>query len=199
MDFSRIYLRKNSDSSIVEAELWDGVGPSHLGDWERTWKPIMDAQMKSRETAPCEQDAHWDWRRKHLATRRFLTNRWFTVTCEASLQGLMLVDLSESCRLSSQFGKPLVYVAFISTAPWNRPSIESQPRFSGVGRSLILQAIELSLAEGFEGRVGLHALSGATEFYEGKCGMTVVGQDAAKDNLTYIEMTPEQAEAFRRN
>lgn len=199
MDFSQIYLRRNLDSSFVEAELWDGVGPNHLGLWERTWKPIMDAQVQNRDTAPCEQDAHWDWRRKHLATRKFLANRWYTVTCLNELQGLMLVDLSESCRLASQFGKPLIYIAFISTAPWNREGFETPPRFSGVGRALVLQAIELSIEEGFEGRLGLHALSGATEFYEAKCGMTVVGQDAAKENLTYVEMTPEQAERFRHN
>ena len=34
-------------------------------------------------------------------------------------QGLMLVSDFKSARLQVQFGKPIVYVEFVATAPWN--------------------------------------------------------------------------------
>jgi hypothetical protein len=196
MDVSDIFLRRNSTGEMAIGQLWDGVKPSHLGQWERTWKRIMEDHRRTVPRASWVEDAHWDWRKKHLATAPFLAFRWFTITCEGDLQGLMLLDLNQSCRIISQFGKPLVYVDFIATAPWNRPSFEDPPRFSNVGRTFILAATEVSREEGFQGRIGLHALHNAVSFYENRCGMTSLGQDSAKSNLCYLEMTKDQADSF---
>jgi len=49
--------------------------------------------------------------------------------------------------------------------------------------------------EGFKGRLGLHSLPQADNFYR-KIGMTDLGQDASYQNLRYFEMTSEQARAF---
>jgi hypothetical protein len=70
------------------------------------------------------------------------------------------------------------------------------PRYGLVGRVLIATAVQLSLAEGFRGRIGLHALPQADSFYAMKCGMTDLGKDANKQGLRYFEMTPVQAAAF---
>lgn len=56
-------------------------------------------------------------------------------------------------------------------------------------------AIAVSEDEGFKGRLGLHSLPQADDFYR-KIGMTDLGQDAAYQNLRYFEMTSEQARAF---
>jgi hypothetical protein len=56
--------------------------------------------------------------------------------------------------------------------------------------------VQLSIDEGFKGRIGLHSLPGARGFYEEKCGMTVIGPDPQKQNLIYYEFNSEQANAF---
>ena len=105
----------------------------------------------------------------------------------------MLVDLAS---FSNRGASSVLYVDYLATAPWNRPSIENPPRFRGVGVTLLAAAVQLSKDEGFKGRIGLHSLPAAGKFYEEKCGMTVIGPDSQKQNLTYYEFTSEQAEAF---
>jgi len=51
---------------------------------------------------------------------------------------------------------------YIETAPWNIKLLEPKPRYGGVGARLIRVATELSLDEGYKGRVGLHSLPGGT-------------------------------------
>jgi hypothetical protein len=53
----------------------------------------------------------------------------------------------------------------------------------------------LSEEEGFKGRIGLHSLPQADEFYRLR-GMTDLGTDQTNQNLRYFEMTAEQARAF---
>ena len=62
----------------------------------------------------------------------------------------------------------------------------------------MLAAVELSLQEEFRGRIALHSLPQADEFYRVKCGMSPLCKDTKYENLTYFEMTPEQAQAFRQ-
>lgn len=109
----------------------------------------------------------------------------------------MINDLS-SARLKEQFGKPLVYVDFVATAPWNRAELQQPPRFRGVGQVFMLVAIEASRAVGFKGRIGLHSLPKAEDFYEKRCGFTRLGPDSSHQNLTYFEMTESQANDYRR-
>jgi hypothetical protein len=113
------------------------------------------------------------------------------------LQGLMLVNLTKlTCRLPSQKGKDLAYVEYVSTAPWNRPEISGVQQFHGIGINMIRAAIEVSRNEGFHGRLGLHSLSQAGDFYRLTCGMTSLGTDDHYEGLDYFEMTSAQADAF---
>jgi len=93
----------------------------------------------------------------------------------------------------------MVYLEFLATAPWNRPEFQQPVRLKGCGRIFTLAAIEVSRALGGKGRIGLHSLPAAEEFYERKCGMTRLGPDAAHQNLVYFEMTETQADLFRKN
>jgi len=61
---------------------------------------------------------------------------------------------------------------------------------------MVRVAVELSRAEGFRGRIGLHSLRQATKFYETVCGMTGLGPDGSYHDLPYFEMSEEQAQAF---
>lgn len=189
----------------MEAELWDDISDLHLDLWRSTWVPIIDhtIQRLARAAIPRDkwpQDLHWEWDKKTDWSRGLLTLQRFAITCGGALQGLMLVNLTKlTARLSSQRGKDLAYIEFVSTAPWNRPEISGVQQFHGVGLNMIRAAIELSRNEGFQGRIGLHSLGQAARFYRESCGMTPLGRDPHYDDLDYFEMTPSQADGFCRS
>lgn len=88
----------------------------------------------------------------------------------------------------------LVYVEYLETAPWNRKElVDGDSRLSGCGSIMLRAAIELSRAEGFHGRIGLHSLPQANGFYANQVGMTDLGIDKDYQNLRYFEMTEKQA------
>ena len=109
----------------------------------------------------------------------------------------MLLDTVRGrCQIDEQKGKNLVYIDYVENAPWNRPELGTPPRFKGIGSILVGAAIRLSHAEEFKGRLGLHSLPQADDFYARTCGMTDLGPDSDKQNLRYFEMTSAQADAF---
>ena len=108
---------------------------------------------------------------------------------------MLTKNASYAARLALDRGKPLVYIDFLEIAPWNWvvPELGRQGRFRSVGSMLFWRAVKQSEQEGFKGRVGLHALPQAEQFYERACGMTSLGHDPSKENLSYFELTSEQA------
>jgi hypothetical protein len=199
MTESEVYLRAGKTGKLVEASLFDEVTTDHLALWDRDWVPAMKAFCAGKPPGEKPEDSHWDWRRKVQAVKGMLGYHSLALVCGRELQGLMMTNDITSARLRRQFGKPLIYVEFVATAPWNRPSLQDPPRFRGVGQVFVLAAIESSRDAGFKGRVGLHSLPEAEIFYEQKCGFTKLGADSSHQNLTYFEMTQTQADAFRRN
>ncbi len=197
MNESAVHLLETGSGEMVEAVFVAEVSEEHLEMWSQTWLPIMKERFFCRSYAGPE-DAHWNWKAKAQEIRGLLKYEICAVVCRQELQGLMLINNVASARLKDQFGKPLIYVEFLSTAPWNRPELKQPPRYRGVGSILIAAAIQASLDAEFKGRIGLHSLPKAEVFYEHKCGMTRLGFDSSHEGLLYFEMTPEQAAAFRR-
>jgi hypothetical protein len=197
---SPIPLLDRHAGKLVEAILIDGITESQLEDVESHWWPVLwdalrrfQAAGKPRREWP--QSRHWNWRDKVESIQGILAYRGFALECEERTQGLMLVKVTEVCRLPDQKGKPLVYVDYLETAPWNQRELVDQPRFGGIGTILLAAAITLSLEEGFFGRIGLHSLPQSEKFYHNS-GVTDLGPDASKQGLRYFEMTAEQATAY---
>jgi hypothetical protein len=142
------------------------------------------------------QSWHWNWKEIASNAEGLLAYRYFGVVARNVTQGLMRVDLTKTCRVAAQAGKPLVYVDLVEAAPWNQPNSNDVSRLRGVGTALISAAVELSFQEKLEGRIGLHSLHQADEFYRDKCGMTELGFDHSYGGLRYFEMTSTQAHAF---
>jgi hypothetical protein len=199
MNKSLVYLQETASGALIEASLFDEVGDEHLRLWEHGWVPEMRLHLANHSAAYTPEDSHWDWRNKADSRRTLLGYQSCALVCEGELQGLMLTNDMTSARLPQQFGRPIVYVEFLATAPWNRPVFRSPPKYRGSGRIFILAAIQTSIDAGFKGRIGLHSLPAAEGFYEDKCGFTRLGPDSSHQNLTYYEMTDTQADAFRRN
>ena len=199
MTESTVYLRDGADGKLVQASLFDEITVDHLSLWRQQWIPVMQSARSSNPRGLLPEDIHWDWLRKLSILGGRLGYHCFAIICRSELQGLMICNDMASARLPEQFGKALIYIDYLATAPCNRAAINDPPKYRGVGYVFVLAAIETSNEMGYKSRVGLHSLPGAELFYEQKCGFTRLGEDAAQQDLTYFEMTKHQAEAFRRN
>jgi hypothetical protein len=197
-----IWVTDRSTSELVQAELWHGIVDKNLGDWEAEWIPDLQRRLKLLNQKNVErrfwpQSRHWEWRDKLMAIERRLDNRSFAIVAEAMTQAMMTVDLSKRARMPGQERQHLVYVDFLEAAPWNRNDLAEEPsKFGGCGSILINAAIQQSMLEGYKGRIGLHSLPQANNFYANVCGMTDLGQDASYENLRYFEFTPDDAQRF---
>ena len=99
-------------------------------------------------------------------------------------------------RLDPDSSKLLVYVDYLEAAPWNVYPLVDEPEYKGIGLMLMQSAVQLSYDEGFHGRIGLHSLPQAEEFYRDTCGMQGCGPDQSYENLPYYEMTRDIARGF---
>jgi hypothetical protein len=197
---STIYLLDVASGDSVEGELRDAIEQAQLDDWLTKWQPelltvLRELARKGVPQAQWPQSWHWDWKQKTARVQGMLAHKGFSVVAQDVTQGLAQIDLTKSARHPSEIGRPLVYLDYLEVAPWNRPELGSQPRLRGVGTALITAAVVQSVDEDFKGRLGLHSLPQADDFYR-RCGFTDFGQDPAYQNLRYFEMTAAQARAF---
>lgn len=199
-EVSTIYLLDVASGNAIEAELHDAIEGAHLIDWQTKWRPALLAtlhELNRRGVPPNQwpQSWHWDWQEKTARVQGLLAYRGFTVVAQGETQGLAQVGLTKSAKEGSQIGKPIVYLDYLEVAPWNRPDLGQRPRLQGIGTALLSAAVQLSIDEGFKGRTGLHSLPQAESFYR-RWGFTDLGPDPAYQDLTYFELTAEQARTF---
>lgn len=176
-----------------DATLFQGVDLETLQSIEEHWTPMFDAAAE--ENRP--EDAHWEWAAKALqALDNPLSYELFGIEADDRTQGMMLAikgGLKCFSRHPEHPRAPMVYIDFLATAPWNRLGMVEIPTYKGVGRILFMAAVSLSLEEEAAGRIGLHSLPGAEEFYRSRMNMTDMGKDAAYHNLRYFELSATQA------
>lgn len=190
---------------LVGAEIFDEVTLAHFIETQADWRPIVLAAARALSQQPNQatlipRHFHWDWTRKE-AELKLLAVKFYGIAHEGKLQGMMKVEtVAHTCRLPEQQGKPLVYIDYLESAPWNisklMAALGQQQRFRAVGSRLLEAAVLLSIEEGFHGRMALHSLPGSEGFYVNGCGTTPVGRDPHKENLLWCEFTPEQAERY---
>ena len=198
-----VELLDHQSGEFAAAELFDEVTINHFIETQREWRPVVTEAALHLAKAGSQpilipRHFHWDWTKKE-ADLRILAISFYGISCGGKLQGLMkLLTVGHTCRLEEQAGKPLVYVDFLESAPWNIKPLMSAlgqpPRYGGIGTLLLEAAVQKSKEEGFKGRLGLHSLPTSEQFYLKACGMTAVGRDPAKQNLLWFEFTPEQAD-----
>jgi hypothetical protein len=182
------------------------VTVEHFIETQQEWRPIVLkaarqlAARGSHQLIP--QHFHWDWTTK-APELKVLANAFYCIRYDNQLQGLVKIETVGqfcSCRLPEQVDKALVYVDYIEVAPWNLKvlmnALGEKPRYNVSGSRLIEAAVLKSKEEDCKGRIGLHSLPMTESFYIKTCRMTPVGRDPAKQNLLWLEYTPEQAENF---
>lgn len=180
----------NSVAAILHTELDE----LELIDVEIVWSPerllrLRDLRQKGGKRP---QHVHWNWAVKGMKTTVGVSYRSFGIEADGKMQGLMIVCLDgHNASLAPDKGKPLVYVEFIETAPWNAKEYTSSPTYKGIGFRLIQAAARLSIDMNYAGRVGLQTLPQSVGFYANACGMTSLG--LAQNNLEYLELTAAKA------
>jgi hypothetical protein len=183
----------------VSAVLHKELDELEIIDVETVWSPerlrgLRELRQKGVAANSLPQHVHWNWALKAVQTSGMLAYRSFGIEYDGKMQGLMIVCLAgKNARLDPDKGKPLVYVEFIETAPWNAKEFTSAPIYKGIGVRLIQAAARLSIDERFAGRVGLHSLAQSKPFYTTTCEMTAFGPDVNYSNLEYFELPAAKA------
>ncbi|KYC37251.1 hypothetical protein WA1_47400 [Scytonema hofmannii PCC 7110] len=172
----KIELKRGIDNVPVEAYLVQ-LAQKHIDDYVNNW--IKQLQLFNQE------DKYWDW----VFKLRYIANQenreGYAVECLGQTQGLMMIEtLLHGSRIN--IGKRLIYVDGIASAPNNRSAIQKPPQFKGVGTRLLNFARLRSVQLGYSGRVGLHSLPGAENFYD-KQNMFNLGKDEEYEDLVYFE------------
>lgn len=191
------------EDGFRQAEIVDGLEIKDLVAVENGWS---HERAKIREKlisagVPLEnwpQSLGWSWHRK-VGFLQYLEVKCEGIELGGQWQGIMMMRLaSHTARLANNEGKPIVYVDFLEAAPWNWsiPSIGQQRMYKPIGSTLISVAVELSFKEGFQGRIGLHALRQSERFYS-SLGLVPLGRDPHKEDLEYFELPREVAKNLR--
>lgn len=192
-----IELIRPLDDTVVAAELITGLNIDEVDEAVGLWSPYLEQQISAGQSRP--QHADWEWDRKARAVDGMKEYALCGIRVETEMQAMMLrEDTFARAKHPDQRGTPIVYVAFLSTAPWNDREIVPTPSFRGCGTILLQEAVEHSVGLGYKGRVGLHSLKQAEEFYRDRSRMIDLGVDPDPDHqgLRYMEFTKEGAEAF---
>jgi hypothetical protein len=176
-----LFDRRPAVNGVTPASVTRGFPPTELVAVESSWGPARAALAADVRAAGFDlENAHWDWQNK----LRHYQPGWHclvAVEADGDVQGLMAVE-SRLARSEIDPAEWVVYVDFLEVAPWNRrepndrrlPAVQ-EPRFAGVGTLLVGEAVRMSVGQTASGRVGLHALPAAEEFYATRCRMTGLG------------------------
>jgi hypothetical protein len=200
----RLYDRHRAD--LADGLLHMRLTEEQIYAAQAEWEPVRKLAIERlhKQGIPFEElPKHWgwDWTRKisRLGDPIF---GFYGIEYEGKMQGMLEVAKEGYLsKLPTQKDKPLVYVKYIETAPWNNRILEPNPKLSGVGARLMAAAMDLSIEEGYTGRLGLHSLPGAKKgepewFYQTVCRMEPIESERNKEGLLYFELTPEKAEEF---
>ena len=201
-------------NEVRRIDLVEGLEKKHLEFVEREWTPRLEdawaraaiafralpAKKQNEQSWQEKQgkfgapDSHWDWNEKNQSMLGSV-HRIFALLDDEVVEALMRVDLSKPSRIQPAPYTPVVYVDYLAVAPWNRSTIQPQPRFRGFGKLLLGAAVSISVEEGMDGRCGLHSLMQSEGFYR-RVGMEDLGVDPAADRLRYFEFSPDTARKF---
>lgn len=186
-------LTETATGEPVAATLHPALTITQVITAESSWAPHRRAAHGAAE------HSHWDWSLKTgLMARPGV--RCLGIEYAGEMQGMVMVkEIGYSARLDPDRGRPLVYVDYLESAPWNTRAVVPVPRYRNVGRWLLAAAVVRSSKLGYDGRIGLHSLGQSEPFYEQTCGMTPVGPDPEYYGLTWFEYTARQADQYVRS
>lgn len=126
--------------------------------WFLKWLP----QMYDLAGNKLHPDSHWDCSKIWSAYDSSQEHQVKILECCDDIQGYFVQQLN----YRGIAGDECIYIPFLAAAPWNRRSGGQQPRFLGVGKSIIACASIYGLSIFDSPVLELHALRTAERFYE---------------------------------
>lgn len=198
-------------NEAVDAVIHDALTLNELFDAEESWasarvRLIREHTTRGLPRTSWPESLHWNWARKAAEIEPSRLNalgdiRICGIDCKSTWQGMLLAKSAGYFTSLQPKGQELVYVHYLESAPWNweLPQVQQVAKYRGVGSQLMELSVLWSVQLGFQGRVGLHALPQAEDFYRRRCGMTDLGQDPDRDRyrgMHYFEFTVDQAKQF---
>ncbi len=197
--------RGDGTEEIVLAELIDGLAVAEAARADQSWEgPFFDMAAKYANLGlgidQLPPSWVWNWRAK-LEEEAAPEWRFFGIEYGQEMQGMMAVDtLPQPCDhlVGSSEANTGLYLCYICAAPWNMGHYLAQlgetPQFDDIGSVLLEVAVYTSIECGCAGRLILHALEGAEQFYR-KHGMINIGRDSRHPReLVRFELSAEGAE-----
>lgn len=182
MDTFPVLLFESASDSLVEAVLHPALTPEQVTAAEAGWAPLRAATRA--------EHAHWDWEYK-AGLLGLPGARCMGVEQAGRMQGMALIrEVGYAARLPPDVGRPLIYLDYLESAPWNQRGPGRMPVYRGVGTALFQAVVRRSAELGFAGRVGLHSLTQAAGFYATVPGMVGLGPDPGYFGLGYYELLP---------
>jgi hypothetical protein len=188
-------LIQTTTGTFVEAFIRRNMAPTDVDiadtQWQDFKKQFVQQQVTQGQLQTLPEHFHWRWSHKMRHYQGRSGYEFIGLECEDKLQGILLLDYTRQSHLPELAGAPLVYVDYLATAPWNLRELNDPPQFTGVGRALIGYAQDLSVEQGYAGRVGLHSLPQAETFYRERLRMLDLGPDNQYHGLHYFEIAQE--------
>ncbi len=163
------------------------------------WQAVANAP---KELLRDEADRGWDWADDVGVLRHHaghFGHAW-AVRVDGRIEGGILYRVAAVSKVPP--GEPVLFVARLATAPWNRPHLGRPNPTRGVGVGLLRLALLHSFRYGYAGRVELEARHGGpeAEWYRRRgfqtvgppvdtmCDM-VLGSEAAGEHLARMGVT----------
>jgi len=180
----------------IKALLIEDPDDNYIEATDKLWwvyrQRFINALRAAQKPVPGHHHWNWKWKLQQEMNRNAFF-KCFGIVCGGDPQGLLLLNYGREykSRLPEQQGRPLVYLAYVESAPWNIREYCGVPRYTGVGREFFKATVRFSNRLGCEGRVGLHSLPGVENFYAESCKMIPVGSDPSYENLVYFETRPD--------
>lgn len=182
---TRIADTRVSPPVLIPAALIRNFPHTQLAAVEAAWAPARRVLAGSlRRAGITLESGHWDWSNKITRVERGELVL-HAIECEGEVQGLMATKSLPRPALLAP-GQAVVYIDYLEAAPWNQRAPDHPACFGGVGSALFTEAVILSTELGLGGRIGLHSLPQAEDFYA-KCEMARLGRDADYHDLVYFE------------
>jgi hypothetical protein len=152
MTGSGVHIFRRGDLQPLVAVLREDMKPEDLAAIEGEWGPhraMLRQELTRRgiERQRWPQSLHWNWTRKG-PDLKLLESKCFAIEYEKAIQGVMLTKTASFVSRLDK-GKPLVYIDYLESAPWNWnvAELHAQVSFAALGpRSFSFQVCSGTLS-----------------------------------------------------
>lgn len=195
---------QNSDGELLAATLIYNVPKFDLEQLTKIWEPYMNHVWMEAHIRKLEIDipdhVDWDWAQKFDVADA--GSAFIGIEYRDFMQGMLVLDTNgHVCKDADNQGQKGIYVSYLAAAPWNigrfMRAIHRKPILRGIGPILMKQSILISQFLQYEGRLILHSVPRAEEFYRKSCCMKDLGpENYNSETLRRFEMTKSLAESY---